>query len=87
MNKEIADLLRERAMIGRMAVRDKQLMLEAADEIENIEADTIDQIFDNLEKAIRLNGGESAAEAYFGILNAIAEIRKSYMEKANENHN
>ena len=87
MNKEIADLLRERAMVGRMAVRDKQLMLEAADEIENIETETIEQIFDNLEKAVRRSGGESAAEAYFGILNAIAEIRKQYMEKINEVHN
>lgn len=81
MNKEIAELLRERAMVGRMAVKDKQLMLEAADEIENIEADTIEQIFDNLEKAIRLSGGESPTEAYFGILKSIAEIRSRYMEK------
>ena len=81
MNKEIADLLRERATVGRMTVKDKQLMLEAADEIEHIEAATIGQIFDNLEKAIRLNGGESPTEAYFGILNSIAEIRKNYMEK------
>lgn len=81
MNKEIADLLRERAMIGRMDVRDKQLMLEAADEIENIESETVEQIFDNLEKAIRLSGGESPTEAYFGVLHAIAEIRTKYMEK------
>jgi hypothetical protein len=81
MNKEIAELLRERALVGRMAVRDKQLMLEAADEIENIESNTIEQIFETLENAIRLNGGESPTEAYFGILNAIAEIRTKYMEK------
>ena len=81
MNKEIAELLRERAMVGRMAAKDKQLMLEAADEIENIESETIEQIFDNLEKAIRLRGGESPTEAYFGILHAIAEIRTKYTEK------
>ncbi len=81
MSKEIAELLRERAMVGRMAVRDKQLMLEAADEIENIQTETVEQIFDNLEKAIRLSGGESPTEAYFGVLNAIAEIRKNHTEK------
>ena len=81
MNKEIAELLRERAMVGRMAAKDKQLMLEAADEIENIESETIEQIFDNLEKAMRLSGGESPTEAYFGILHAIAEIRTKYTEK------
>lgn len=82
MNKEIAELLRERAMVGRMAVRDKQLMLEAADEIENTHAGTVEEVFDRIEKAIRLNGGESPAEAYFGILNAIAELRTRYMEKS-----
>ena len=82
MNTEIAELLRERAMVGRMAVRDKQLMLEAADKIENIESETIQRIFDNLEKAIRLIGGESPTEAYFGILHAIEEIRRQYMEKS-----
>jgi hypothetical protein len=81
MGKKIAELLRERAMVGRMTVRDKQLMLEAADKIENIETDTIEDVFDNLEKAIRLSGGENPTEAYFGILNAIAEIRNQYMEK------
>ena len=34
MSKEIVELLRDRAMVGRMEVRDKQLMLKAADEIE-----------------------------------------------------
>lgn len=87
MNKEIADLLRERAMIGRMTIKDKQLMLEAADEIENIESDTINQIFDHLEEAIKSNKGENATEAYFGILNSIAEIRNKYMEKSNESNN
>lgn len=81
MGKKIAELLRERAMVGRMTVRDKQLMLEAADKIENIEADTIDQIFENLDNAVRLNKGENPTEAYFGVLNAIAEIRDQYMEK------
>lgn len=80
MNKEIAELLRERAMVGRMAAKDKQLMLEAADEIEKIESETVEQIFDNLEKAIRLNRGDSPTEAYFGILHAIAEIRTKFTE-------
>ena len=34
IKKEIIELLRDRAMVGRMEVRDKQLMLEAADVIE-----------------------------------------------------
>ena len=75
MNKEIAKLLRERAMIGIMTVKDKRLMLEAADAIESIESDTIEQIFDDLESAIKSNKGENATAAYFGVLNAIAEIR------------
>lgn len=87
MSKEIAELLRERAMVGRMTVRDKQLMLEAADEIENIHAGTVEEIFDHIEKAIRLNGGESPTEAYFGVLHAIAELRTKYMEKVYENKN
>ena len=80
MGKEIAELLRERALVWRMAVRDKQLMLEAADDIEHIEADTVEQIFDKLENAIKLNRGDSATEAYFGVLNAISEIRKQFTE-------
>ena len=82
MNKEIAKLLRERAMIGIMTVKDKRLMLEAADAIESIESDTIEQIFDDLESAIKSNKGENATAAYFGVLNAIAEIRSQYMEKS-----
>ena len=77
MNKEIAELLRERAMVGRMTVKDKQLMLEAADQIENGEPDAIKQIFKHLEKAIKLNEGQTPTEAYFGIINAITEIKNN----------
>ena len=35
IKKEIIELLRDRATVGRMEVRDKQLMLEAADAIES----------------------------------------------------
>ena len=36
MSQKIVELLRDRAMSGRMEVRDKQLMLEAADELEKL---------------------------------------------------
>ena len=78
MNKEIAELLRERAMVGRMTVKDKQLMLEAADQIENGEPDVIKEIFKQLEKAIKVNAGQTPTEAYFGIINAIAEIKDKF---------
>ena len=78
MNKEIATLLRERAMLGRMTIKDKQLMLEAAEKIEKGETDVINQIFQHLDDAINLNDGRTPTEAYFSILNAITEIKNKY---------
>ena len=77
MNKDIAELLRERAMVGRMTVQDKQLMLAAADQIENGDPDVINEIFKQLEKAIKSNAGQTPTEAYFGIINAITEIKNN----------
>lgn len=44
MNEKIIELLRERAMVGRMEVRDKQLMLEASKKLEDFEKSYINLI-------------------------------------------
>ena len=55
MNKNIIELLRERALTGRMEVRDKQLMLNAADELEknNTEAKWVLEIESGMSRTAR----------------------------------
>lgn len=54
MGKEIVELLRDRAIAGRMKVRDKQLILYAADELEK--ADIASKMFKALESIIWYDG-------------------------------
>ena len=53
MSAETIQLLRERALVGRMEVQDKQLMLVAADELEKEKTELAKEIFDELEEIIK----------------------------------